>query len=173
MVGAVLQILFILPHNHFYSIPLHGSTKARNGIWNRCDCCEEREGKPPCNYECRNWWVTLQSSWSSRKPHWYQRRNKTNFSLPSDIDPPRDLEEVESTETTLTLRWQKPRAKIGAYRLVYVSEDGQVKEGEIPATATSYVVSNLTPGMSYNITLVAERGLKKSKPVTRSASTGG
>uniref|UniRef100_A0A3Q3WFJ4 Uncharacterized protein n=1 Tax=Mola mola TaxID=94237 RepID=A0A3Q3WFJ4_MOLML len=89
----------------------------------------------------------------------------------TDIDPPRDLEEVESTETTLTLRWQKPRAKIGAYRLVYVSEDGQVKDGEIPAAATSYVVSNLTPGMSYNITLVAERGLKKSKPVTRSAST--
>lgn len=92
---------------------------------------------------------------------------------PSDIDPPRDLEAVESTETTLTLKWQKPRAKIGAYRVVYASEDGQVKEGEVPGAATSYVLSNLTPGMSYSITLVAERGLKKSKPITRSASTGG
>ncbi|XP_044030150.1 tenascin isoform X8 [Siniperca chuatsi] len=89
----------------------------------------------------------------------------------TDIDPPRDFEKVESTETSLTLRWQKPRAKVGAYRLVYVSKDGQVEEVEIPATATSYGLSNLTPGMSYTITLTAERGHKRSTPVTLPAST--
>ncbi|XP_045922490.1 tenascin isoform X4 [Micropterus dolomieu] len=90
----------------------------------------------------------------------------------TDLDPPRDFEDVESTETSLTLRWQKPRAKVGAYRLVYVSRDGQVEEVEIPATATRYVLSNLTPGMSYTITLTAERGHKKSTPVILPASTG-
>ncbi|XP_023276983.1 tenascin-like isoform X6 [Seriola lalandi dorsalis] len=89
----------------------------------------------------------------------------------TDIDPPRDFEEAESTETSLTLRWQKPRAKVSGYRLVYVSRDGQVEEVEIPATATSYVVSNLTPGMSYTHTLTAERGHKSSTPVTLTAST--
>uniref|UniRef100_A0A8C2ZJT2 Tenascin Ca n=1 Tax=Cyclopterus lumpus TaxID=8103 RepID=A0A8C2ZJT2_CYCLU len=89
----------------------------------------------------------------------------------TDIDPPRDLEETQSTENSLTLRWRKPQAKVGAYRLVYVSGDGQVGEVEIPPTATSYVVSNLTPGMGYTITLAAERGLKRSAPVTVSAST--
>uniref|UniRef100_A0A8C2ZI70 Tenascin Ca n=1 Tax=Cyclopterus lumpus TaxID=8103 RepID=A0A8C2ZI70_CYCLU len=84
----------------------------------------------------------------------------------TDIDPPRDLEETQSTENSLTLRWRKPQAKVGAYRLVYVSGDGQVGEVEIPPTATSYVVSNLTPGMGYTITLAAERGLKRSAPVT-------
>lgn len=93
--------------------------------------------------------------------------------LLSDLDPPRDFKDVESTETSLTLRWQKPRAKVGAYRLVYVSRDGQVEEVEIPATATRYVLSNLTPGMSYTITLTAERGHKKSTPVILPASTGG
>lgn len=95
------------------------------------------------------------------------------FSLPSDIDPPREFEKVESTETSLTLRWQKPLAKVSAYKLVYVSKDGQVEEEELPATATNCVISNLTPGMSYSITLTAERGLKRSTPVTCSASTGG
>ncbi|XP_037608765.1 tenascin isoform X6 [Sebastes umbrosus] len=90
----------------------------------------------------------------------------------TDIDPPRDFKGVESTETSLTLKWQKPRAKVGVYRLMYVSRDGQEEEVEIPATATSYVVSNLTPGMSYTLTLAAERGLKRSTPVTVSASTG-
>ncbi|XP_074473437.1 tenascin isoform X3 [Sebastes fasciatus] len=89
----------------------------------------------------------------------------------TDIDPPRDFKGVESTETSLTLKWQKPRAKVGVYRLMYVSRDGEEEEVEIPATATSYVVSNLTPGMSYTLTLAAERGLKRSTPVTVSAST--
>ncbi|KAM9338176.1 tenascin-like [Symphorus nematophorus] len=89
----------------------------------------------------------------------------------TDIDPPRDFEDVESTETSLALRWQKPRAKVGGYRLVYASKDGQVEEEEIPATATSHVISNLTPGMGYSITLTAERGHKRSTPVTLSAST--
>ncbi|XP_068562638.1 tenascin isoform X2 [Cebidichthys violaceus] len=89
----------------------------------------------------------------------------------TDIDPPRDLKEIESTETSLTLRWRKPRAKVGAYRLEYVSRDGQVGEVEVPPTANGYVLSDLTPGMSYTLTLAAERGFKRSAPVTLSAST--
>uniref|UniRef100_UPI0037E71CD7 tenascin-like isoform X2 n=1 Tax=Semicossyphus pulcher TaxID=241346 RepID=UPI0037E71CD7 len=90
----------------------------------------------------------------------------------TDIDPPTDFEEVESAETSLTVRWQKPQAKVSAYRLVYVSGDGQVEEEEIPATVTTYVLSNLTPGMSYTLTLAAERGHKRSARVTLTASTG-
>lgn len=93
--------------------------------------------------------------------------------LLTDIDPPRDLVAVESSETTISLRWQKPQAKVGAYRLVYVSSDGEVSEDEIPPMQTSYVLTNLTPGMSYRVTLAAERGLKRSTPAAVSASTGG
>nr|XP_019937839.1 PREDICTED: tenascin-like isoform X1 [Paralichthys olivaceus] len=89
----------------------------------------------------------------------------------TDIDPPRDFEEVESTETSLTLKWEKPTAKFGGYRLVYVSRDGQVEEVEIPATATSHVVTSLTPGMGYTLTLTAERGHKRSTPVILSTAT--
>lgn len=97
----------------------------------------------------------------------------TLFPSLSDIDPPGGFEEVESTETSLSLRWQKPQAKVSGYRLVYVSKDGQVEEVEIPASATSHVLPELTPGMSYSLTLTAERGHKRSTPVTLTASTGG
>ncbi|XP_068609496.1 tenascin-like [Brachionichthys hirsutus] len=103
--------------------------------------------------------------------------NNDRESLPAtinaatEIDPPRDFKEVESTETSIALRWQKPQAKVGAYRLVCVSKEGHVVEGEIPGTASSFLLSRLTPGMSYSITLTAERGLKRSAPVTLSAST--
>lgn len=95
--------------------------------------------------------------------------------LPSltDIDPPGAFEEVESTETSLSVRWQKPQAKVSGYRLVYVSKDGQVEEVEIPAAATGHVLPELTPGMSYALTLTAERGHKRSAPVTLTVSTGG
>lgn len=91
----------------------------------------------------------------------------------SDLDAPTDFEETESTETSLTVRWQKPQAKISSYRLVYVSRDGQVEEVEIPSTSTTYVLTNLTPGMRYTLTLTAERGHRRSAFVSMSASTGG
>uniref|UniRef100_A0A3P8RVG8 Tenascin Ca n=1 Tax=Amphiprion percula TaxID=161767 RepID=A0A3P8RVG8_AMPPE len=89
----------------------------------------------------------------------------------TDLDPPRDFEEVESTETSLSVRWQKPQAKVGGYQLVYISRDGQVEEAEIPASATSFVLTNLTPGMSYTLSLTAERGHRRSKPISLPAST--
>uniref|UniRef100_A0A8C7GC26 Tenascin Ca n=1 Tax=Oncorhynchus kisutch TaxID=8019 RepID=A0A8C7GC26_ONCKI len=89
----------------------------------------------------------------------------------TNLDGPKDLEVSESTETSMTLVWKRPRAKIPVYRLVYISKDGRREEVEVPGTATSYNLNNLTPGMMYTITLVAERGLKKSTPATLSAST--
>lgn len=91
----------------------------------------------------------------------------------SDLDPPRDFEEIESTETSLSVKWQKPQAKISGYRLVYISRDGQVGEVGFPAATTTYHLPNLTPGMSYTLTLTAERGHKRSTPVSLSTSTGG
>uniref|UniRef100_A0A4W5LCB9 Tenascin Ca n=1 Tax=Hucho hucho TaxID=62062 RepID=A0A4W5LCB9_9TELE len=90
----------------------------------------------------------------------------------TNLDGPKDLEVSESTETSMTLVWKRPRAKIPVYRLVYISRDGRREEVEVPGTASTYNLNNLTPGMMYTITLVAERGSKKSTPATLSASTG-
>nr|XP_057910810.1 tenascin-like isoform X3 [Doryrhamphus excisus] len=89
----------------------------------------------------------------------------------TDLDPPRALEQTGSTETSISIQWQKPHAKVTSYRLVYVSRDGQVEEAEVPPSDTSFVLVDLTPAMSYTITLTAERGHKMSLPVTLSAST--
>ncbi|XP_072529721.1 tenascin [Salminus brasiliensis] len=90
----------------------------------------------------------------------------------TDLDAPRDLEAHESTETTMTLVWKRPKAKISNYRLAFVSPDGKRKEVEVPAAATTYTRKNLVPGMQYAISLVAERGRRKSAPATITASTG-
>lgn len=78
----------------------------------------------------------------------------------------------DSTETTLELVWKRPRAKISTYRLEFVSADGRREEIELPATATTYTLNGLTPGMLYTVTLVVERGRRRSAPATVTASTG-
>uniref|UniRef100_A0A672RKT3 Tenascin-like n=1 Tax=Sinocyclocheilus grahami TaxID=75366 RepID=A0A672RKT3_SINGR len=88
------------------------------------------------------------------------------------LDPPRDLEVRDSTETTLELVWKRPRAKLSTYRLAFVSADGRREEVELPVTATTYTLSGLSPGMRYTITLVAERGRRRSAPATITTSTG-
>ncbi|XP_052412337.1 tenascin isoform X2 [Carassius gibelio] len=90
----------------------------------------------------------------------------------TDLDAPRDLEVRDSTETTLELVWKRPRAKFSTYRLAFVSADGRREEVELPATtATPYTLSGLSPGMRYTVTLVAERGRRRSGPATITAST--
>ncbi|XP_056110839.1 tenascin isoform X2 [Rhinichthys klamathensis goyatoka] len=89
----------------------------------------------------------------------------------TDLDPPRDLEVRDSTESTLELVWKRPRAKISTYRLAFVSSDGRREELELPATATTHTLTGLTPGMRYTVTLVSERARRRSAPATVTAST--
>uniref|UniRef100_A0A672RLY8 Tenascin-like n=1 Tax=Sinocyclocheilus grahami TaxID=75366 RepID=A0A672RLY8_SINGR len=95
----------------------------------------------------------------------------TNSTVVTNLDPPRDLEVRDSTETTLELVWKRPRAKLSTYRLAFVSADGRREEVELPVTATTYTLSGLSPGMRYTITLVAERGRRRSAPATITTST--
>ncbi|TRY94045.1 hypothetical protein DNTS_011953 [Danionella cerebrum] len=90
----------------------------------------------------------------------------------TDLDAPKDLQVSETTETTLTLVWKRPVAKIDSYNLVFISADGVRTELEIPASANTFPLSGLNPGMMYTITLTAHRGRMMSVPATLSASTG-
>uniref|UniRef100_A0A3B4AV78 Zmp:0000000846 n=1 Tax=Periophthalmus magnuspinnatus TaxID=409849 RepID=A0A3B4AV78_9GOBI len=84
-------------------------------------------------------------------------------SVPVTLDPPTSFEKMDGTETSLTLTWQKPQAKVTGYKLGYVSEDGQFEEFDLPGTADTFVVPNLTAGTTYTFTLTAERGQKKTE----------
>ncbi|XP_061459945.1 tenascin isoform X2 [Rhineura floridana] len=89
----------------------------------------------------------------------------------TDLDRPKDLEVTDPTETTLTLRWKRPLAKIDRYRLTYTTPSGQKDEIEIPADSTSHILRSLDAGIEHTISLVAEKGRHKSKPATVTGST--
>lgn len=93
------------------------------------------------------------------------------ISLPA-LDAPKDLAVTEVTETTMTLQWKRPMAKLDSYRLVYMSADGQKDEATVPASADTHTFRSLTPGMLYTIKITAERGRRTSAPASISAPTG-
>ncbi|KAL0979161.1 hypothetical protein UPYG_G00181500 [Umbra pygmaea] len=87
------------------------------------------------------------------------------------LDTPKNLAVESSTETQMVLVWQKPLAKIDKYRLEYVSAEGHKAEVVPSSRDVQYTLTDLTPGMMYTITLIAERGHKQSGPATISAAT--
>lgn len=100
------------------------------------------------------------------------RGNTLLCSHSSALDAPKDLTVAEVTETTMTLEWKHPLAKLDSYRLVYVSADGHRAEDVVPGSSESHTLRGLTPGMLYTISISAERGRRTSAPATISAPTG-
>ncbi|XP_068616944.1 tenascin isoform X2 [Brachionichthys hirsutus] len=87
------------------------------------------------------------------------------------LDAPKDLTVAEVTETTLTLEWKRPLAKLDSFKLVYISADGHRTEEVVRGSSESHVLRGLTPGMLYTINISAERGTRTSGPATISAPT--
>ncbi|XP_059920201.1 tenascin-like isoform X2 [Gadus macrocephalus] len=87
------------------------------------------------------------------------------------LDAPRDLRVVGVTETTMSLEWRRPMAKLDGYRLVRVSPDGHKAEVTVPGSADTHTLRGLSPGTLYTISIAAERGRRTSTPTTVSAPT--
>ncbi|XP_062310255.1 tenascin [Osmerus eperlanus] len=87
------------------------------------------------------------------------------------LDAPKDLTATDVTETTMTLTWKRPQAKIDIYRLVYVSVDGRKAEAVVQGGSVTHTLRNLSPGMLYTITIRAERGRRQSASTTISSPT--
>ncbi|XP_038637884.1 tenascin isoform X7 [Scyliorhinus canicula] len=93
------------------------------------------------------------------------------INIATDLDSPRDLKVVETTESTITLAWKRPLAVIDHYYIIYISPIGERNEEIVAADAVSYILTRLNPAAEYTITLIAQRGKQRSRASTTSAST--
>ncbi|KAM8887367.1 tenascin isoform 3-T5 [Spinachia spinachia] len=87
------------------------------------------------------------------------------------LDGPKDLTVAEVTETTMTLEWKRPLAKLDSFRLVFVSAEGHKGEDVVPSSSESHILRGLAPGMLYTVSISAERGRRTSAPAIISAPT--
>ncbi|KAJ3604508.1 hypothetical protein NHX12_029248 [Muraenolepis orangiensis] len=87
------------------------------------------------------------------------------------LDAPRDLRVVGVTETSMSLEWKRPLAKLDSYRLTHMSAEGHQEELTVPGSSDHHTLRGLSPGLLYTVSITAERGRRTSTPATASAHT--
>ncbi|KAM6915073.1 collagen alpha-1(XII) chain [Xenentodon cancila] len=84
------------------------------------------------------------------------------------VDPPTDLKFKILNENTVQMRWNRPRSRIQGYRIQMNSNTGEpTKDLSLPASATQTTISDLSPDVDYDVTIVAYAGSKESLPISR------
>ncbi|KAM9737798.1 uncharacterized protein tnxbb isoform 1-T1 [Menidia menidia] len=90
------------------------------------------------------------------------------------ISGPTNLKVVKTTSTSAVVQWEESQGDIDRYRLTVTPNDGAGRSQELTVAAglNSAHIRQLEAGRLYDILLIAEKGLSRSKPATTQAVPG-
>ncbi|XP_071338015.1 tenascin isoform X3 [Trachinotus anak] len=94
------------------------------------------------------------------------------ISAPTDLGSPKGIRFSDVTDTSATVHWVVPRARVDSYRVTYVpAHGGNAKTLTVDGSESHTVLPNLTPGVTYEVTVVATKGQRESEPGSDSVTT--
>ncbi|XP_040899031.1 tenascin isoform X6 [Toxotes jaculatrix] len=94
------------------------------------------------------------------------------ISAPTDLGAPKGIRFSDVTDTSATVHWAVPRARVDSHRVTYVpAHGGTAKTLIVDDSQSQTVLSNLTPGVTYEVTVVAVKGQRESEPGSDSVTT--
>ncbi|KAM6965214.1 tenascin [Aplochiton taeniatus] len=98
------------------------------------------------------------------------------------LGSPKGVRFSDVTDTSATVHWTLPRARVDSYRVIYVPSmgvclacvdwhAGSPKTLTVDGAESQTVLPNLTPGVTYRVTVIAVKGQKESEPASDNVTT--
>ncbi|XP_077377651.1 tenascin isoform X3 [Festucalex cinctus] len=96
----------------------------------------------------------------------------TAISAPTDLGPPKGIRFSDVTDSSATVHWAVPRARVDSYRVTYVpAHGGNAKTVTVDGSDSQTVLPNLIPGVTYEVTVIALKAQRESEPGSDSVTT--
>ncbi|KAL7392070.1 hypothetical protein ABVT39_019135 [Epinephelus coioides] len=90
----------------------------------------------------------------------------------TDLGSPKGIRFSDVMDTSATVHWVVPRARVDNYRVTYMpAHGGNAKTLTVNGSESHTVLPNLTPGVTYQVTIVALKGQSESEPGSDSITT--
>ncbi|KAJ7988915.1 hypothetical protein DPEC_G00314140 [Dallia pectoralis] len=84
-------------------------------------------------------------------------------SVEAQVEPPSDLKFTILNENTVQMSWTKPSQRIQAYRIQVISDtDEAARDLNLPASATTTSITDLTPDVDYSVSISSVVGTEES-----------
>ncbi|CAM4542796.1 unnamed protein product [Leuciscus chuanchicus] len=81
------------------------------------------------------------------------------------LGTPKGIRFSDVTDSSATVHWTMPRTHVDSYRVTYVPvQGGSPMTLRIDGGESQAMLPNLTPGVTYQVTVIAVKGLEESEP---------
>ncbi|XP_027888874.1 tenascin isoform X3 [Xiphophorus couchianus] len=95
-----------------------------------------------------------------------------SVSAATDLGSPKGIRFSGVTDTSATVHWLTPRARVDNYQVTYMPAHGGVaKTLTVDGSQSLTLLPNLTPGVTYEVTIVAVKEQRESEPGSDSVTT--
>ncbi|XP_076862384.1 uncharacterized protein LOC143514726 isoform X2 [Brachyhypopomus gauderio] len=89
-----------------------------------------------------------------------------HFTISTGPEPPSHLAFSEVSESSLMVSWTRPKSPVSGFKVTYMhTKDGEPVSMAVGSADSSLVLSQLSPGSSYEVSVLSLRGLDESEPI--------